>query len=1120
MSLKFVLGPSGYGKSTYVEDYIISESMANENRNYLLIVPDQFTMETQLEMVKKHPNGGILNIDVLSFGRLSYRIFSEIGESPKTLIDDTGKCLLLRRAASKHKDELSVLKGLIDRQGYIESVKATISEFMQYSIAPEDVDKMAAGAADKPHLQKKLNDINILYKGFNEELAESYITKEERLTFLARNLYKSELIKNSVVVFDGFTGFTPIQEEVIRELIRNSLDVIVTLTFKDTKDINSAENNHVCSLSVKTYDRLKKLAKDICDVEEKVITRDGENRFANEELKDLEQKIFTPGATGDSKEECKNVQVVNALNITTECRETARRIMELTKNGYRYRDIAIVTGNQDSYADVIAEIFDRYGIPYYLDRNKDVLVNPLITLIRSVFKIIINDYDYRDVVDLLRSDLTNVDLEKADKLDNYLLAKAVMGKEEYINEFVWATSEVYDEYHLREINKARNRLMKDLGLFREVKCDDKKTTAEWTSLLYDFLVQIKAEEKMQKKSDILLEKGEADKAKVYSSIYGFVCQLLDRVYDIFKEPLSAEEYYEILEAGFGEIHIGMLPQNVDVVIVGDLIRSRLSKVKALFMLGADDGNIPGASGHMSLFNDAERQLLQETKKDNDENYVLAPSKKEEADAKRMYLYMMITKPSDKLFVSYPSFDMEGKKLNPSYLINSIAGVMPSAVRQGSINEVESMSIEDEIDEMCALLALLRTGSITETEVERLREVMEDLNFHGFAPLVNEYMSFGDIVSKEQTLSEETMKFLYNYSISLSATSLSKYASCPYSFYANHMLYLRSREKDEYDSLSTGILVHAVLKDVMTYVADKGIDKIDEKVIEKIIDNSVDENANECGKSLLVRGKAGTFYRDNYRKIFKKNVGSYIRHLKKGKFKIHYLEKDYKFATPFEIDGKTYNITLNGYIDRMDILEDEKNIYVKVLDYKTGKEDFDEKKLESGEQMQLPIYFLAGSNLLMDEMAKGEIDKKEIVNAALLYQKASNIRKEEKDVKPGVSMDVINTNTIAPSGKIRDDAVVLDAIKGVDMGMDINSFEPKKGTVADPEIMDGYIKTAKDNIASFAQRMMQGDIRRFPVYKNERENACANCALYGMCDYVKKNMGQSDLIVEGGDNDGN
>ncbi|MCM1305589.1 MAG: helicase-exonuclease AddAB subunit AddB, partial [Butyrivibrio sp.] len=236
MSLQFYFGPFGTDMSGKVYEEITLRARENPDRNFLIIVPDQFTMETQKELVLLNDRGGILNIDVLSFGRLGHRILEEVGGQEIPVLDDTGKSLVLQKVAADLREELPALGSFLHRQGYIHEVKSAISEFLQYGIGTEDVGKLIAYAGKRGALVQKLKDLEKLYKGFLEYIQGNFITTEEKLDVLGRSLQKSKLLPGSVVVFDGFTGFTPIQVRVIGELMRLCGEVIVTLTLGAGED--------------------------------------------------------------------------------------------------------------------------------------------------------------------------------------------------------------------------------------------------------------------------------------------------------------------------------------------------------------------------------------------------------------------------------------------------------------------------------------------------------------------------------------------------------------------------------------------------------------------------------------------------------------------------------------------------------------------------------------------------------------------------------------------------------------------------------------------------------------------------------------------------------------------
>ena len=264
MALQFVFGGSGSGKSTYVYEQIIQQSLQQERQNFFILVPDQFTMQTQMDLVTRHPRGGIMNIDVLSFGRLAHRIMEEAGGRHIPVLDDTGKSLVLRKVAGEVQDQVPILGSHLKKQGYIHEIKSAISEFMQYGIGEKELEEMMDFSQKRGSLYGKLKDLRILYKAFLSYLEDRFITTEETMDRLAAQLTDSRLIADSIVVLDGFTGFTPIQNRVISQLLRRAKDVIVTLTLEQVEKEDSqkkAGREQLFSLSLKTRRVLEKLVR-------------------------------------------------------------------------------------------------------------------------------------------------------------------------------------------------------------------------------------------------------------------------------------------------------------------------------------------------------------------------------------------------------------------------------------------------------------------------------------------------------------------------------------------------------------------------------------------------------------------------------------------------------------------------------------------------------------------------------------------------------------------------------------------------------------------------------------------------------------------------------------------
>ena len=361
MSLQFYFGSSGAGTSRKLYEDITKRARENRNRNFLIIVPDQFTMQTQKELVCLNDRGGIMNIDVLSFGRLGHRILEEVGGQEIPVLDDTGKSLVLQKVAANLKGDLPTLGGFLHRQGYIHEVKSAISEFMQYGIGTEDVGKLIAYAEKRGALVQKLKDLETLYKGFTEYIRGNFITTEETLDVLCRSLHKSKLLAGSVVAFDGFTGFTPIQTRVIARLMELCGEVTVTLTLGEGEDpyVQDGEQK-LFHLSKKTVADLTAKAQELSvDRGRDAFIAPGRRFQGAPALAFLERNLFRYG-TRPYEGEQQEIRLFEATSPKEEVHQTGLEICTLVREeGLAYRDIAVIMGDLEGYAPYVESEFSR-----------------------------------------------------------------------------------------------------------------------------------------------------------------------------------------------------------------------------------------------------------------------------------------------------------------------------------------------------------------------------------------------------------------------------------------------------------------------------------------------------------------------------------------------------------------------------------------------------------------------------------------------------------------------------------------------------------------------------------------------------------------------------------------
>ena len=698
MSLQFIMGNSGAGKSRYAYEKILAEAARHPEKNYLIVVPEQFTMQTQKELVSLHPAGGILNIDILSFQRLAYRIFEETGGSLYPVLEETGKSLVVKRVAQEKKKELTILGSTLKRTGAVSQMKSLISELKQYQIAPSELDTWAEETGEKKLLAAKLKDTGVIYRAFEEYLENRYVTAEDVLEVLAGKLEESELIKNSEVLVDGFTGFTPVQIGVLGKLFRLCAKVYVTIIMDEREDpYKKAIPHQLFAMSRQLVQQLMKAADEAgCPVEPEIwVRRSGHGRFQPGSTMDqLEQRLFRYGKRGfsgngiekrpESGTEAKTgnpaagyeakqqgIYISVAPNPRAELEETVRLIRRMVREeGMRYQDFAVLTGDLSVYGTYAREIFEKCGVPYFVDEKHSVLMNPFVEFLRAAIEMVVQSFSYESVFRYLRCGLSSLDREETDAMENYVLALGIRGLKAYGETWTRGYRGIKPD-EVPQRNLLREKFYAEVQPFAERMKKKDATVRERTEALYALAVQNQMQEKLEERRQQFEQQGQEAFAKEYSQIYGIVMELLDKIVEVLgEEKMTLAEYQEILEAGFAEASVGIIPPTADQVLIGDNERSRLKDIRVLFFVGVNDGLIPRHDAGGGILSEYDREELERA------DAKLSPTARETMYQQKFHLYRNLTKPSERLYLSFAKAGASGEAQNPSYLINEIRKLFP------------------------------------------------------------------------------------------------------------------------------------------------------------------------------------------------------------------------------------------------------------------------------------------------------------------------------------------------------------------------------------------------------------------------------------------------------------
>lgn len=1112
MGLQFYLGASGAGKSYRVYGDIIEDSLKNPQKNYFIIVPDQFTMQTQLDIVKRHPNHGIMNIDVLSFGRLTHRIFEEVGGAKKQVLDDTGKSLVLRKVAANKENELSVLKNNIKKIGYIHEVKSAISEFMQYGLSTENVGQLVSYASKKGMLSYKLKDLHVLYEGFLSYTQDRYITTEETLDLLREKLTKSRIIKDSVVVFDGFTGFTPVQYHVMEELLRQAQKVIVTLTI-DTRENPYQQDGEqkLFHLTKKTISDLTKRAEQAGVVREKdICIKSGKPyRLAeNEPLSHLESELFRYPYHAYSKEQ-DAIRIFEASTPKEEMRQVCLAIKELIRaKDYCYRDIAIVTGDMERYAFLAKEQFELFEIPYFIDQTNKLVLNPLVEFIRSALLVVVQDYSYESVFHFLRCGLSGISQEETDRLELYIKKTGIRGRKKWNTMFTGYMADEEDKVAaLQALNATRERMVSML----EPLMSKENTGEFYVKALYDFMLRAEIAEKLQSYEDAFTAQNDLVKAKEYAQIYRLVLELLEQIVSLLgTEMLTIKEFADILDAGFAEIKVGTIPQTVDKVILGDIERTRLCEVKVLFLVGVNDGIIPRNTAAGGIISDIDREFLQTS------DFELAPTPRQQMYIQRLYLYMLLTKPSEKLILSFSKVDGEGKSLRPAYLIATIQKLFPT------LQEIEKPEKRETIEQLAGygdglnyLVRLLRKYAADRIGGEKkLFFTLYDAYVQNekYAPVLEQMKRAAFFQYGEPRLPKELAKLLYGQILKNSVSRLEQFASCAYAHFLKYGLQITEQEGYTFESVDMGTVFHEVLLRFSQKLEEEGYSWFDfpKETGERMVRECLEQYAATYGETVLYSSKRNEYLITKMNRILNRTVETLQYQLQQGSFTPESFEMSFQMTS----DLDAVNISLSeeekmklvGRIDRIDTCRQDDKLYVKVIDYKSGTRKFDLAALYYGLQLQLVVYM----NAAMEDVQRKNPDL-EVYPAAMLYYHINDPMLENGG--EALSEEQINQalrEELKMTGMVGQDAEIVALLD--------NHFETKSTVIPVARNKSGeYAKTSSvlsqedfSEISYYVNQKMReigssilgGEIAWNPYVKKSGD-ACEYCTYKSVCGMDKK-----------------
>lgn len=1017
MSLKFVIGRAGSGKSRYCLDEVrqrLREDPAGPP--LILLVPEQATFQAEYDLVTTPGLNGTMRAQAISFRRLAYRVMQERGGTARIHIDETGKQMLLYKILQTHKEELAIFGRSADQQGFVAELNELFTEFRRYNQSARDLDDIYARAvrrkeaiADEPgeeHDKKqdeesgieaanpfihKLHDLKLIYRKFEEHLAGHYVDSEDYLQTLADQAIKSTYLREAELWIDGFTGFTPQEFAVIAQLMRAVKRVTMTLCIDRSYEPGEQLNElHIFYNTAETMVRMKELADRFGVEVEPVVHLTEVPRFNQSPMlahlerhfADRHPPVYMSGielmpSTRSRMQETSQVRIASAVHPRAELEYVARQILKLTQDGgCRFRDIAVVTRNIATYGDLIETTFTDHGIPFFMDHKKTVLHHPVVELLRSAIEVAVHHWRYDAIFRCVKTDLISDDRHAMDELENYVLAFGLEGSRwtdgqrwEYVLRTSLDEDEpdvAADEDQLERIHRARLTVAAPLQQF-ERAFRQARNVREQVTALYQLLETLNVPQKLVTWSEAALAAGHPEKAKEHSGIWNQLIALFDQIVEMLgEETMDGEQFGAMLDAGLDSVKLGLVPPSLDQVLVGTLDRTRFGEVRHAFVIGVNDGIIPAQMTEGGILSEAERENAAGL------GMELAPDSRRKLLDEQYLAYTGFTLPSHGLWISYPLADEEGKALLPSEYVRRISRMFPDFLALPEFVPAEPSVLTDEAAQADYLVHPERSLSFLLVQLrewmrgsllapiwrDALTWYLQDADWRAKLTNMLYAMSY---TNEEQPLSREISSLLYGSKLTASVSRMERFAACPFLQFVTHGLRLKERPIYRLEAPDIGQLFHAALNRMAKQMIEEGIrwrDCTDEQLFE-LAEKAVSDIAPRLQSEILFSSERYQYMTRKLKGIVGRTAGILGRHAKRSEFEPVALELGFgpgQSLQPlkFELDSGVL-MELVGRIDRVDAATLGERELLRVIDYKSGAKSLSLTEVYYGLSLQLLAY---------------------------------------------------------------------------------------------------------------------------------------------------------------------
>ena len=1098
----FLFGDEGHGKSTYILEKI-KEDAKNGIYSYL-IVPEQQTVISEREIASLLPPSFQLYCEATNFTRLANKVFREFGGLKYNHISESGKSLAMYQAVCECRDLLKEYKiQKKHEKSYVKLFLSAIGELKAYSIDFEKLQNATQSIENNDRFKNKLEDILLIWSTYERIVNEKYSDSLDDILNLEKKLNEHKYFKDTHIYIDSFYSFTRSQIEIIRHIFAQASNVMVAFDCPKESLRGAMQYAKITEARDKLFTICKRLNK-----EYKSINFDVDYKHKKKGLLYACENVwdFSAMPTDDTD----GIELVKASDEFEECEYVASKIKGLILDGAKYSDIAVIMRNSDTYKGIIDFSFDKFDIPYFYSTTTDILSMPVVKMVFSALNSI-TTFRSEDIISYIKCGYTDITENELNDFESYIFRWNIYGKK-FKNEDYWASNPdgyvesptIIQLETLSRVNDVRERVYSKLSILEN--CFLKKcTVADASRAIFEFLNAHKVKKQLQKEID---KSASRQNAYELSQVWNLLISALDTLVNICGDAfVSVDDYISLLRYALADNNIGAIPSGEDNVIIGDAPTIRAKSIKHVFILGVNEGVFPAEITDNGFFTDTDKIML-ETMGIDLSSCIDLVTDDELSAFKNPLSSKTDTRYDDELLAFRKALSLGSHSACISCLKTNIKGtdMQPSI----AFTRVATLIGKDRINDASSLMIIDRIYT-KENALEYLGSYDNDISTS-----IKEYFNLenqpqGSFSNDSLAINDATAKEIFGNHISISKSSLESFASCKLKYYCNYILKLKPSKRIGFEANNIGTLNHLVIEKFFNMKRDGEIDvsSLTYEDIEKIVKSIIDDYAFlVCGSKQVSSKLKHLFYK------LKKNLVIYLMQLvnedKQSKFETEYNElsltgdgKSAPSSLKFKI-GENATASLSGTADRVDIWRNDGVTYVKIVDYKSGKEKISRKNLSQGFGLQLFIYLFTLCKMSDSEFKSKLLTSKasEIKPAGIMYF-PMNIAKKDIDYDVDLASDLVEKieqdtiiERIERSGFFLDNNEVLLAQDEMQEGKYIPKKDEHKDWFLSIEDFEDIYKELEGTINRIGAEILSGDASAVPNKSNG--NPCEYCEYASVC----------------------